>query len=252
MPRCTLLRRCSLRVLTTAIRSRRSALCSARWRRWVPILPAALQLIAERAQTLVRASGAAIASADADPDFMVCRASAGPDAPPVGARLQVGSGFSGECVKTGTSAPLRRCRGRYSRGSRELPRAWHSLHARGSRARRARNRSELSRFSRLRRMRFLIPTEGCLQRLAETVLAAVNRAARSEDLRALGAAPAAHRFAPITGKCALCFRARPGKENGECGRENVWRHQPAPFASDYSGLCRRRDLRWFSAITSRL
>ena len=34
-------------------------------------------------------------------DFMVCRASSGPDAPPVGARLQVGSGFSGECVKTG-------------------------------------------------------------------------------------------------------------------------------------------------------
>jgi len=31
----------------------------------------------------------------------VCRASSGPDAPPVGARLQVGSGFSGECVKTG-------------------------------------------------------------------------------------------------------------------------------------------------------
>ena len=61
----------------------------------------ALQLIAERAQTLVRASGAAIALADADPSFMICRASSGPDAPPIGARLQVGSGFSGECVQTG-------------------------------------------------------------------------------------------------------------------------------------------------------
>ena len=66
-------------------------------------LAAALQLVAERAQTLVRASGAAIALAEAaDADFMICRASSGSDAPPVGARLQVGSGFSGECVKTGT------------------------------------------------------------------------------------------------------------------------------------------------------
>ena len=64
-------------------------------------LPAALNLIAERAQTLLRASGAAIALAESEPDFMVCRATSGPDAPPVGARLQVGSGFSGECVKSG-------------------------------------------------------------------------------------------------------------------------------------------------------
>ena len=69
-------------------------------------LAAALKLIAERAQTLVRASGAAIALAEAEPDFMGCRASSGPDAPPVGARLQVGSGFSGECVKSGA---LLRC-----------------------------------------------------------------------------------------------------------------------------------------------
>ncbi|MBZ5688901.1 MAG: GAF domain-containing protein [Acidobacteriia bacterium] len=61
----------------------------------------ALQLIAERAQSLVRASGTAIALADATPDFMICRATSGSDAPPVGARLHVGSGFSGECVQTG-------------------------------------------------------------------------------------------------------------------------------------------------------
>ena len=66
-----------------------------------PSLPGALQLIAERALTLVRASGAAIALAEKDPEFMICRASAGGEAPPIGARLQVGSGFSGECVKSG-------------------------------------------------------------------------------------------------------------------------------------------------------
>jgi TPR repeat protein len=64
-------------------------------------LSAALKLIADRALELVRASGAAIALAEEDPGFMVCRACAGSDAPPIGARLQVGSGFSGECVKTG-------------------------------------------------------------------------------------------------------------------------------------------------------
>ncbi len=63
---------------------------------------AVLQLVAERANTFLRASGAAIALAEDDPGFMVCKASAGQDAPPVGARLQVGAGFSGECVKTGT------------------------------------------------------------------------------------------------------------------------------------------------------
>src|SRR5207245_8238938 len=46
--------------------------------------------------------GAAVALAEDDPGFMVCKASAGNDAPPIGARLQVGSGFSGECVKSGS------------------------------------------------------------------------------------------------------------------------------------------------------
>jgi hypothetical protein len=64
-------------------------------------LDAALRLIAIRSQAMVRATGAAIALATTDPEIMVCRASAGPDAPPVGAELHVGSGFSGECVRTG-------------------------------------------------------------------------------------------------------------------------------------------------------
>ena len=63
--------------------------------------PAALKLVSDSALTLLHASGAAIALAESEPGFMVCRATSGPDAPPVGARLQVGSGFSGECVKSG-------------------------------------------------------------------------------------------------------------------------------------------------------
>jgi putative methionine-R-sulfoxide reductase with GAF domain len=62
-----------------------------------------LQAIAERALTFTRATGAAIAlSADTDSE-LICVASAGDDAPPVRSRLQVGSGFSGECVRTGRS-----------------------------------------------------------------------------------------------------------------------------------------------------
>ncbi|MGB7071312.1 MAG: GAF domain-containing protein [Candidatus Sulfotelmatobacter sp.] len=64
-------------------------------------LEAVLSLVASRSQSLLRASGAAIALAAKDPGTMICRASAGPSAPPVGATLQAGSGFSGECVRTG-------------------------------------------------------------------------------------------------------------------------------------------------------
>ena len=62
-------------------------------------LDAALQLVVERALTFLHATGAAIAIAQGD--AMVCVAAAGPDAPGRGARLQVDSGFSGECVRTG-------------------------------------------------------------------------------------------------------------------------------------------------------
>ena len=55
-----------------------------------PDLAAALQLIAARTQTLIHATGAAVALTDREPDFMVCAASAGPDAPPVGAPDVIG------------------------------------------------------------------------------------------------------------------------------------------------------------------
>jgi Tfp pilus assembly protein PilZ len=65
-------------------------------------LEAILSLIALRSHSLLRASGAAIALAgnSDDASTMACRASAGSSAPPVGAILQVGTGFSGECVRT--------------------------------------------------------------------------------------------------------------------------------------------------------
>src|ERR1700674_1622783 len=61
-------------------------------------LEAALQLLAERAQYITGASGAAIALLDEDE--MICWASTGTSAPEVGAEVQVKSGLTGESVRT--------------------------------------------------------------------------------------------------------------------------------------------------------
>jgi putative methionine-R-sulfoxide reductase with GAF domain len=172
-------------------------------------LAQALQLIAERALTLVHASGAAIALAETDPNFMICRASSGPDAPPVGARLQVGSGFSGECVRTGT---LLRCDDTEvdSRVDREGCRSpgIRSLLAAPVRAG-EKSIGILEVFSS--HANTFSDTDGqALQRLAETVLAAINRAARSEDLEPVSTAPV-NRFLPSPG--SVLFASAPEPEN---------------------------------------
>jgi TPR repeat protein len=172
-------------------------------------LGGALKLVAERAQTLVRASGAAIALAEADPDFMVCRASSGPDAPPVGARLQVGSGFSGECVKTGM---LLRCDDTEFdvRVDRENCRALgiRSIVAVPVRVG-PKSIGLLEAFSGQPNT-FSETDGGILQRFAETVLAAANRAARAENLPQLSPVPVAPRFAPTPG--SVLFASAPEEE----------------------------------------
>ena len=62
-------------------------------------LEPAISVIAERAQTLTGASGAAIALRKGDE--MVCRARAGRTAPDLGVRLQSDSGISADCIRTG-------------------------------------------------------------------------------------------------------------------------------------------------------
>jgi hypothetical protein len=62
-------------------------------------LPAALRLISERARSLTRGTGALIALGRKG--SILCRASVGASAPAVGARLDVSTGFSGECVRAG-------------------------------------------------------------------------------------------------------------------------------------------------------
>lgn len=59
----------------------------------------AVHVIAERAQALTRATGAAIALRSGNE--IVCRARTGRTAPDVGVRLQTDSGISAQCVRTG-------------------------------------------------------------------------------------------------------------------------------------------------------
>jgi len=65
---------------------------------------AALQLISQRAQVLTRSTGVAIALGHKE--SMICLASVGANAPTLGSRLDVSTGFSGECVRT---AKAQRC-----------------------------------------------------------------------------------------------------------------------------------------------
>ena len=172
-------------------------------------LAAALQLISDRAQTLVRASGAAIALADGDPDVMVCRASSGADAPPVGARLQVGSGFSGECVKTGV--PLRCDDADVDvRVDRESCRALGIRSILAVPVRVAQKSIGIVEVFSGQPNTFSESDRRVLQRLAESVLAAVNRAIRPEDLPPLGSASVATQFGPMPG--SVLFASPPEQE----------------------------------------
>ena len=66
-----------------------------------PNIEAVLSLVVSRSRPLLRASGVAVALVERDAKTMTCRASMGESAPPVGTILEVGLGFSGECVRSG-------------------------------------------------------------------------------------------------------------------------------------------------------
>ena len=69
-----------------------------------PNLNEALQLIAERALALTWATGAAIALRDnLNASDLICEARTGNDSPELGVHLDANTGFSGECVRTGST-----------------------------------------------------------------------------------------------------------------------------------------------------
>ncbi|MHB8216558.1 MAG: GAF domain-containing protein [Candidatus Sulfotelmatobacter sp.] len=143
-------------------------------------LEAVLSLIALRSHSLLRASGAAIALAGEDATTMTCRASAGRSAPPVGATLHVGSGFSGECVRTGK---MLRCDD--SETDERVDR--QSCAALGIRSMVAAPVGPAGKVIGLLEVFSSQPhafgenDSATLQRFSETILAAINRAPRSGD-----------------------------------------------------------------------
>jgi putative methionine-R-sulfoxide reductase with GAF domain len=144
-------------------------------------LEAVLSLIASRSQSLLRASGAAIALLGKEEGTMMCRASAGSSAPPVGASLQVGSGFSGECVRTGR---LLRCDDAETDARVDS----QSCRALGLRSMLAAPVRLGDKVIGLLEVFSAHPgafgeNDGIvLQRFADTILAAINRAARAHDV----------------------------------------------------------------------
>jgi len=143
-------------------------------------LDAALQLIAERARALTRANGAAIALAEGRK--MVCRASSG-DAPPIHATLDVTSGFSGYCARTGF---LQRCDDAETdaRVDRESCRMLGIRSIIAVPIRLGDSIVGLVEVFSARPNVFTDRDGTILQRLADTVLASVNRASRASALPA--------------------------------------------------------------------
>jgi GAF domain-containing protein len=142
-------------------------------------LEPALRLIAERSRAFTRANGSAIALAENRE--MVCRASSG-DAPPVGAKLEIGSGFSGYCARTGF---LQRCDDAETdpRVDRESCRLLGIRSMIAVPIRLGENVIGLLEVFSSQAHAFNDRDGTILQRLADTILAAVNRDARARGLQ---------------------------------------------------------------------
>jgi putative methionine-R-sulfoxide reductase with GAF domain len=173
-------------------------------------LEAILSLVASRSRSLLRASGAAVALAAKEPATMICRASAGPSAPPVGATLQVGSGFSGECVRTGR---MSRCDD--TETDERVDR--QSCRALGIRSMLAAPIRMGERVVGLLEVFSAEPTafgendSAVLQRFADMILAAVLRTARAHDPAPPLASPKS--FSPPRG--GILFAREPEKKTEE-------------------------------------
>jgi GAF domain-containing protein len=142
-------------------------------------LEAALRLIADRSRAFTRADGCAIALSEKRE--MVCRASSG-DAPPVGVRLEIGSGFSGYCARTGF---LQRCDDAEidPRVDRESCRLLGIRSMIAVPIRRGESVVGLLEVFSSKPHAFTDRDGTILQRLADTILAAVNRDSRDRVLQ---------------------------------------------------------------------
>ena len=180
-----------------------------------PDLEAVLALVASRSRSLLRASGAAVALEEGSEgtDTMICRASAGPSAPPVGANLHVGSGFSGECVRSGK---LLRCDDTETddRVDRQSCRALgiRSIIAAPLRVGEKEKIVGLLELFSAQPGAFGENDSAVLQRLAETLEGAVNRSPRVHENSAPPPPPSPNSFPPALGSVLF---AHPAENNAE-------------------------------------
>ena len=177
-------------------------------------LDAVLSLIASRTQSLLRASGTAIALAGGgtgEVGTMTCRASAGPSAPPVGAVLQVGSGFSGECVRTGT---MLRCDDAETdaRVDRESCRAFGIRSILAAPVCSNEKVIGLLEVFSSQASAFDENDGTVLRRFAETILASVHRAKRPPDPPAPPPAPAPKPFTAPPGSILFAYEPKDSAE----------------------------------------
>ncbi len=188
-------------------------------------LEAVLSLIVCRSMSLLQGSGAAIALAAADPSSIVCRASVGASAPPVGAALQAGIGFSGECLRTGQTI---RCDDSET-DSRANPQSCRALGIRAMIASpicAGEKVIGLIEVFSAQPNSFLEKDGVVLQRFAETIAAAVNRATPANDVF-IPPPPAAQSFPAPQG--SVLFAQFPERaEQNENKKE-------APFDADKVG-----------------
>ncbi len=183
-----------------------------------PDLEAVLSLIVCRSMSLLQGSGAAIAlAAAADPASIVCRASVGASAPPVGAALQAGIGFSGECLRTGKTI---RCDDSET-DSRANPQSCRALGIRAMIA------SPICAGEKViglievfsAQPNSFIEKDGViLQRFADTIAAAVNRATPANDVF-IPPPPVAESFPAPQG--SVLFAQLPETSGEQNGNKNL-------------------------------
>jgi len=180
----------------------------------------ALQLIAERAQILLSASGAAIALADTDNESMVCCATSGSDAPPIGARLHIGSGFSGECVRR---SQVLRCDDSENdtRVDRDSCRALGIRSMIAAPIRVGEKAVGLVEAFSPHSQAFSESDATVLQRLADTVIEAAHRAARVESLPFLRSVEKKTQLARTEGLLFAAAASEKHKEETDPEQEDI-------------------------------
>lgn len=166
-------------------------------------LEAVLALVASRSQSLLRASGAAIALEGTEAETLICRASSGESAPPRGSVFHAGSGFSGECVRTGE---LLRCDDTESddRVDRESCRALGIRSMLAAPVRTPERVIGLVEVFSAEPYAFLADAGAALSRFAETILSAVKRSTPPTDVPP-SPAPSSEPFLASPGSVLFAF-----------------------------------------------